>query len=218
MISVPNGINQARIDAIAAKDRVILLQELKIADNSLVLTILARLVAEKGHPWLFKAMPEIERRLQRPVQLLLLGDGPDTNQFKIMVEQLNISARVHFLGYRPDCIAIAKACDIFVLPSLREGHSITIIEAMASNIPIVATDIRGINNSVKDNETALLVPVRSDAALADAICRLATDHCLYHKLRENARQRFVSNFTEEIMTNKVINVYEQVAKEKHLFF
>jgi len=84
-------------------------------------------------------------------------------------------ARVRFLGYRDDMADLMRAADIFTLPSHREGMPRSIIEAMLTGLPVVATDVRGSREEVVDGETGLLVPVRDAAALARALGRLVGD-------------------------------------------
>jgi len=125
-------------------------------------------------------------------------------------------ACVHFVGRRFDWVAIVKACDLFVLPSLREGHSITIIETMAAEVPIVATNIHGIKESVWHEREPLLVPPCNAAALVDVIVCMLRDQSLANRHKQTARQRFLDNFTEEKMLQRSWKVYRKLLTSKGL--
>lgn len=213
-VYIPNGINGQKIDAVRPAERAELIKMLKIEQESLLVAVVARLFAEKGHPWLFEAMKDVTSGVKRPVHLILLGDGPHLDRFAKQVRSLGIENCTHFMGFRSDCIAIAKACDLFVLPSLREGHSITILEAMAMGTPIVATDIRGINDSVRHQQEALLVTPRDSQSLAKAIIQILNDTELAERLKNKARERFLAEFTEEKMQQRVWQVYKAVGTQK----
>lgn len=213
-IYVPNGINPKEIDSVQSMDKSALLKMIGAEADSFLMVVVARLFSEKGHPWLFEALKIICDKASRPVHLLLLGDGPHRDIYLKQIKELGIDDCVHLMGYRTDCVAIEKACDLFVLPSLREGHSITILEAMAIGIPIVATDIRGINDSVGNEQEALLVRPRDSNALAQAILRILNNSAMAARLKANAKDRFLREFTEEKTHQRVWQVYKDVARIK----
>lgn len=215
-IYIPNGIDQAKIDNIRPVERSELIKILGVGPSSILMVVVARLFSEKGHIVLFNALKKIQSNVARPIHLILVGDGPHRDKFMKHVRLLGLSNNIHFMGYRTDCISIEKSCDLFVLPSLREGHSITIMEAMAIGIPIVATDIRGINNSVRNGQEALLVPPCDDNALAGAIIQILNDQPFAAQLKHNARKRFLEDFTEEKMLRRVWEVYQELIIEKGL--
>ncbi|MFH1615847.1 MAG: glycosyltransferase family 4 protein [Planctomycetota bacterium] len=211
---IPNGLCREEIDNVKPTDRSELLRLIDAPEDCVILTIVGRLFSEKGHPWLFEALADLRDRNIKPVHLVVLGDGPHRDLYEKLIKKNNISNYVHILGHRPDCRTVAKACDIFVLPSLREGHSISVIEAMGLGLPIIATDIRGINNSVCHEQQGLLIPPRDSKALANAIYRLIQDPDLAYNLGKRAREKFLQEFTEEKMLSSTWQVYENLMKEK----
>jgi glycosyltransferase involved in cell wall biosynthesis len=141
--------------------------------------VVGRLVAEKGYPELLAAIADVD------ADLWVVGDRLDSDHagsidaaIRAVASDPVRAARVRFLGYRADVPALMRAADMFVLPSHREGMPRSIIEAMLTGLPVVATDIRGSREEVVPEETGLLVPVNDPAALAAALSRLARDPAL----------------------------------------
>jgi glycosyltransferase involved in cell wall biosynthesis len=147
-----------------------------LAPDRPVILVVGRLVAEKGYPELFAAMAEVD------AELWVVGDRLESDHaqsidaaIRATTEDPRRAARVRFLGYRADVPALMRAADLFVLPSHREGMPRSIIEAMLTGLPVVATDIRGSREEVVPEITGLLVPVRDPGALAAALSRLVRD-------------------------------------------
>ena len=151
--------------------------ELGVADAATPVVLAAgRLVAEKGFPELFDAMRSVEARLWVAGERLPSDHAGSLAAAIAKVEaDPDLRARVRFLGHRTDMPALYRAADVYVLASHREGMPRSIVEAMLSCLPVVATDIRGSREEVVDQETGLLVPVADAAALAGALSRLAAD-------------------------------------------
>ena len=106
------------------------------------------------------------------IRLLLAGDGDLREQLEVKCSSLGISDHVHFLGSRPDVTDILALADIFVLPSLSEATSLALLEAMAAEKPIVATDIAGNRSILLSPKCGVLVPAADGQALAEAISYL----------------------------------------------
>ena len=155
-----------------------------------VIAMIGRLVAEKGYPELFEAMRAVD------AQLWVIGERLKSDHAQAIDAQIEavqrdpvLKQRVRFLGYRGDVPALLRAADIFTLPSHREGMPRSIVEAMLSGLPVVATDIRGSREEVVDGETGYLVPLGDVAALARALERLARDPDLRRSLGAAGRAR-----------------------------
>jgi glycosyltransferase involved in cell wall biosynthesis len=152
---------------------------LGLAPGRAAILVVGRLVAEKGYPELLAAIADVD------ADLWVVGDRLDSDHAGSIDASIRAvesdpvrAARVRFLGYRADVPALMRAADMFVLPSHREGMPRSIIEAMLTGLPVVATDIRGSREEVVPEETGLLVPVNDSAALAAALSRLARDPAL----------------------------------------
>jgi glycosyltransferase involved in cell wall biosynthesis len=151
-------------------------------DRPVILTI-GRLVAEKGYPELVEAMRDVDAELWIVGERLASDHAGGIGAALAAAESDPVlKTRVRLLGYRSDVPDLLRSADIFTLPSHREGMPRSIIEAMLSGRPVVATDIRGSREEVVDGETGLLVPVRDPNALAAALTRLTGDAALRAKL------------------------------------
>jgi glycosyltransferase involved in cell wall biosynthesis len=153
--------------------------EIGTPEDRVVVLMAGRLVAEKGYRELITAMRDVN------AELWAVGARLDSDHASGIEDTINaisgepiLADRIRFLGYRQDMADLMRAADIFTLPSHREGMPRSIIEAMLSGLPVVATDIRGSREEVVDGKTGLLVPVKDPAALASALQSLTTDPAL----------------------------------------
>jgi glycosyltransferase involved in cell wall biosynthesis len=176
--AIGNGSDPARFRPDAAT-RAHVRTELGTPDGRPVIAVVGRLVAEKGYPELFAAMREVDAELWVIGERLASDHAQSVAQAVAAVDaDPKTKARVRFLGYRADVPDLLRAADIFTLPSHREGMPRSIIEAMLTGLPVVATDIRGSREEVVDGTTGLLVPVRDAGALAAALSKFAGDPAL----------------------------------------
>jgi glycosyltransferase involved in cell wall biosynthesis len=174
-----------------------------LGDQQAVVLVPARLDPLKGHEFLFEAAHE-----RAGIQVVVAGEGPERERLRTLAEQLGISDRVTFLGYREDVPDLLACADVVVLPSLAEGLPLVVLETMAVGTPLVATAIGGTNEAVLDEVTGILVPPRDAAALAEAIERVLTDPAEARRRTEAASARLASEFTTDRMVAKVESVYD----------
>jgi glycosyltransferase involved in cell wall biosynthesis len=174
-----------------------------------VIAMIGRLVAEKGYPELFEAMRTVD------AQLWVIGERLTSDHAQTIdahIEQVQrdpiLKHRVRFLGYRGDVPELLRAADIFTLPSHREGMPRSIVEAMLSGLPVVATDIRGSREEVVDGKTGFLVPLGHVAALAQALAKLARDPALRRTLGEAGRIRALDLYDESKIVDRQIALLE----------
>ncbi|WP_276271743.1 glycosyltransferase [Haloarcula litorea] len=142
-----------------------------VDDDALLLLCLGRYSPEKAQDLLIRALADAAGDLP-PVHLLLVGWGALESDLRETARSLGLADRVTVTGRVPTVAEYYAAADAFVLPSTTEGLSVTLLEAMAAGLPIVATDVAGTAEAVVDGETGLVVEPESRAALADALCRL----------------------------------------------
>lgn len=177
VLAIGNGSDPARFRPDEDdRERTRLRAALGTKSERFVIVTVGRLVAEKGYRELIAAMARVDAELWAVGERLQSDHAAGIGE---AVERCGsdpvVGRRVRFLGYRDDVPDLLRAADIFVLASWREGMPRSIIEAMLSGLPVVATDIRGSREEVVDGETGLLVPVRDEVALSDALARLAGD-------------------------------------------
>ena len=180
---------------------------------SLVGTV-SSLAPHKGHKYLIQAAPMILDILPS-TKFLIVGDGILREKLEEQVKNLNLISNVIFTGTRKNIPDLLSAMDIFVLPSCsREGLGISIIEAMAAEKPVVATDIGGIPEVVKNGETGFLVLPRNSEALAQAIIELLRNPKKANTMGKKGRIRFQEKFTNKRMLSEVENLYVALLNQK----
>lgn len=169
--------------------------------------IVSRLSAEKDIASLLHAIPIVLGLLGSDAQtfsLNVVGDGAMRPQLEALSSALNLTPKVHFLGHSNNVAEMLAKASMFVLPSLTEGISLTLLEAMARGLPVVATRVGGTPEVVVDGKTGLLVSTRAPEELATAIVRLYQNHALAQRMGTLGRQRVERLFTIEHM----IRAYE----------
>lgn len=170
------------------------------------LTMVGRLVEGKGLGVLLDAIDALDHD---DLTVCVVGDGPIREQFEADVRARGLEDTVFTLGYRTDVECILAATDVFVLPSFREGTPRVITEAMASGLPVVATDIAGIPEQVSDGENGYLVPPDDPDALADRLQRLLNDAARRERFGAVSRER-ADQFSIEAMVDDLDAVYRDV--------
>ncbi len=192
-VGVGNGRDPARFRPDpAARARV--RAELGCAPDAVVVVIVSRLVRHKGYPELLAAMAEVPGAELWVVGERLASDhGADMEP---LFAKAGLGGRLRRLGYRRDIDAVLAASDVFALPSHFEGLPMSVIEAMLTGLPVVATAIRGPREQVVDGETGLLVPPGDSAALAVALRRLAGDAATRARMGEAGRARALARYDE----------------------
>jgi glycosyltransferase involved in cell wall biosynthesis len=159
-----------------------------------VLGAAGRLIDVKDHATFIDAVHLLRDR-GRPVAAIIAGDGPLRGQLEAHIARLRLQGSVRLLGHRGDLETVLRALDIFVQPSKSEGMSNTILEAMASGLPVVATRVGGADEMIVDGETGILVPPADSERLADALERLIGDAELRHTMGCAATRRASREFS-----------------------
>lgn len=182
-------------------------------DDGPVLAMVARFVPDKGHDIALHALASLSDRRWT----LVLAGAVDTRwaeEMKLLAAQLGIEARVRLVGHRDDVANIYACADILLAPSRREALSLTLLEAAAFAIPIVATDVGGIGEAVADGETGLLVPPDNPVALARAISTLLDDADLRVRMGKAGRTRYEKLFSVATMAQATLAVYRELVPNR----
>jgi glycosyltransferase involved in cell wall biosynthesis len=138
----------------------------------------------------------------------MVGDGRLRGDLERQASALGLMSSVSFLGTRQDVPEILRALDIYAMPSLWEGLSIAMLEAMAAGLPVVISDVSGVAQALGDNQYGLRVPPADDAALARAIRSLAREPARRRALGASARERVKAEFSIEAMMSQLGSVYD----------
>lgn len=160
---------------------------LNIKPGSKVIGTVARLRKEKGIKYLIQSVPKILNLFPDTV-FFIAGDGPLRGELENLAKDLGIENRIIFAGFRNDIPTVLSIIDIFVAPSLTEGSPLGILEAMAMGKPIVASNVGGIAEILKDNDTGLLVSPQNAEALAEKIIDLIKDENKSKSLSKKANE------------------------------
>lgn len=183
--------------------------ELGIPEDDVLIVSVANLRPEKGHDILLQAA-QLLTRDDLPVRFLLVGDGELADDARALHTELGLDDRVQFLGSRPDAIRILAASDIFVLASLHEGFPVSLMEALAVGVAVVATEVGGVPEAITPGVEGLVVPPGSVELLADAIRRVATDADLRHNMAVAASAKGAS-FDMTQAVREVEALYRELA-------
>jgi len=205
---VPNGIDPGRVPT--AEDRQGARRELGIETDTFVVGTVARLDPVKDLGTLIEAFARL--RVARPRSLLVIvGDGPERCRLEGVVRQHDVASSVRLVGQRNDARTLLGAFDVYVNSSTSEGVSLSILEAMAAQLPVVATRVGGTPEVILDGSTGMLVPARSADALAHALTVLAAEAPQRTVLGESARLSVEQRFTIDRMVDHYARVYARLA-------
>ncbi len=171
-----------------------------------------RLHPQKGVEFLIKGFKKVSLSFPQ-AQLLIIGEGPLKDKLLHIVEEEGIQGRVKFMGRREDLSSLLPLLDILVLPSLREGFPNVILEAMASSLPVIASDTGGVREVVEEGITGYLVPPKDVSALAARIKLLLQDQALREEMGRRGREK-VKKFHISRMAEETIRLYTSLLKEK----
>ncbi len=171
---------------------------------------IAALVAHKGQKHLVDAAALVIREAP-DAHFLILGEGELRPALERQIKEMHLEKHVLLPGFRTDVLSLLKAFDVFVMSSVTEGLGTSLLDAMAAERPIVATEAGGIPEVVLDGETGLLVPARDHRRMADAIVRLLRDRGLRERLARAGLDRVRAEFSVERMVGETLALYGRLA-------
>jgi len=209
---IPNGIDPAEWEAAPDARRKAQREELGLQPGDFVVCTVGRLHEQKGLEFLLPAARTVAEQVPNAV-FLIAGYGPLRERLEAKAKGLGLESRVRFLGYRRDVANLLAASDIFALPSLWEGMSNAILEAMAAAKPVVATAVDGAVEQVEDGVTGLLVPPGDAKALAGAILELARDPRKAQEMGTKGREKVRREFTLDRMTEAYFELYRTLLEK-----
>ena len=213
IISIPNGIDTSRFQP-SPTIRQAVREQLGCAPDAFVWLTVGRLEPVKNHLGLLSAFREVAA-VHPHARLLIAGQGPLQAATEQRIVELGLADRVRLLGLRRDIPDLLNAADAFVLPSLWEGMPLTLLEASATALPIVATDVGGNSEVVLESKTGYLVPVRDTAALAEAMLRvMRLSDADRFTMGQAGRAHVVQNFDLERVVDRWEALYRELLQQK----
>ncbi|WP_431214303.1 glycosyltransferase family 4 protein [Puia sp. P3] len=208
---INNGIDRNKFDPASVSGR--LRQELGIAENEVLILFIARFTAHKQPLTLMKAFKDALPEMP-DMRLVLVGDGDQKAEAQALLEQWGLGRKICLLPFRQDVPEVLASADVYVLPSLWEGLPIGLLEAMAMGKAVVATNVDGTREVVRDGENGLMVGSGSVEQLAKALITIAKDGELRGRLGRCARETVRSKFDAAAMTREIEAAYTEVLKQK----
>lgn len=205
-----NGVDSARFSPSGADDRP-LDNESFFTPDCIVIGTAGRMMTVKDQPTLIRAFIELLRMLpeqRQRLRLVLVGDGPLRPDCQRLVQEADIDKQCWLAGAREDVPQLLRRMDLFVLPSLAEGISNTILEAMATGLPVVATRVGGNSELVVEGETGRLVPPDDPQAMASALAEYVRMPADMRAHGAAGRARVEAQFTLEKMVEGYLAVYD----------
>lgn len=201
-----NGIDmlEFRKDA-EARDRI--RGEFHIAPETPLIGVFGRISPEKGQKYFLAAAAQV-LKIFPEAQFILVGDGFQGDEMQRYAVELGISDRVLFAGFRSDVAACYSALDVFVLPSLLEGTPMALLEAMSTELPVLASNVGGVGRIIRDEENGLLVPPANADELAKRIRRLLEDSAWAARLAKNGFCTVESSYSAQKMAEDYMKVYD----------
>ncbi len=205
LVVIPNGIDATRYPSPAPAD----LTQFGVRPGGRVVTYVGRLDRQKGVRWLvdsaarwLEALPECD--------LLLVGHGPERQAIELLCRKHGLSDRVRLAGWRRDVPEILAASDVLVLPSGWEGMPNVLLEAMASRLPVVATDVEGVREVLGPEADAQVVPYGDTGALAERLVTVMSDGSLAAELARKNRLRAEREFAIQHTVAAYLELWESL--------
>jgi glycosyltransferase involved in cell wall biosynthesis len=188
-------------------------KELDIPTDHSVICTITHMEEHKGIKYLLESA-SLLLQSRNDVSFLIVGEGSLKEDLRKLCVVLKIKKNVTFAGERSDIPEILSLTDIFVLPSLREGLPLTILEAMACGKPVIATNVGGVPEVVKDGVSGTLVPPGDPEAIHGAMIELLGDTEKMNKIGSEGKRICNENFNSRIMVEKIEDLYDSLVKEK----
>lgn len=210
VVVIPNGIDISRIattlSPLEAKRR------LGFSEDHFLLGCVGRLEEQKGHAYLLSAMAELRPSFPQ-LRLAIAGDGRKRTELIALADRLGLADVVTFLGVRDDMAAILRAFDVYVMPSLWEGLSLAMLEAMAAALPVLISDVGGAAEVLGENEFGRRVAPGNVGALCTELRLLIESPELRQDLARKAKQRVESRYDAKIMIRRLEDLYAKAVAE-----
>ena len=213
VVVIPNGIDPAQYQNLPAKEQA--RKSFGLPIESVIIAAIGRPRPVKGYPFLLKAFARISNSYPQ-THLLFVGNGPDRPRLVNQAESLGMRSRVTFLDDIANIPDLLASIDVLVIPSLFEGMPNVALEAMAAELPVVATAVGGTPEVVIDGKTGFLVPPRDTLALSIAIEKLIENPPLRDKMGLAGRRRVESEFSIKKTVHKTKELYVDLLTQKRM--
>jgi glycosyltransferase involved in cell wall biosynthesis len=209
-VTIPNFLDEAAFEPLPVPERRRMLDALGVPEGAFVVGIVARLSRVKDHATLLRAIASLRDRIPT-LHCVLVGEGPERASIETLAGALGIGDIVHLAGERAQPPNLHGLFDVSVLCSTTEAFPNSVLEAMAASRPVVATDVGGTPDAVREGTTGLLVRPGDPAGLADAILRLYQEPALRVTLGNAAREAARADYSADSVIRQVEALYTRLA-------
>ena len=206
---VHNGVDLSKFKDYTIEEINNLRKKVGIPKDYFVVGVAARFSIVKGLEYFIKAIPAVLKERDKIV-FLLIGYGKEESKLRQIAKHLKVEDKVIFLNPTKETYEYFCAMDIFIMPSIQEGLGISILEAQAQKIPVIASNVGGIPDIIEDKVTGMLVRPKDELAISEAILELIQNSSLYSKIKSNAYNRIIEEFTLEQMIVETEKVYKEL--------
>lgn len=189
--------------------------QVRMADKPFVVLMIGSLVWQKGYEYAISALGLLIS-LGHNISMKIIGDGTERQRILYTIFDLGLEKNVQLLGQQePEQVLLyLQSADVFLLSSVSEGISNSVLEAMACGLPVVTTDCGGMREAVTDGVEGYVVPVRDPSAITTALLCLINDHDLRIRMGSYARNRILRDFTLDQQTSAFVEMYHDIMKKK----
>ena len=208
-----NGIEVDRFKVPSAEEKSAARVKLALDPKAPVIGTISRLSKQKGHTFLLKAFAELLASFP-DLRLLIVGSGPLDEELRSEARELAIEENIIFTGARRDVPEVLKAIDIFAMPSLWEGFPVSLLEAFATGLPVVATPVGGVADAIERNLSGLLVEPEDVQGLKYALTKLLEDKEFAASLGKEARAVVEDRFSVTTMLDSMTSLYKDILEKR----
>jgi glycosyltransferase involved in cell wall biosynthesis len=204
---VPNGVDTEKFKP--TNEFVAVKHNFGLGDEPCVLFV-GSLISRKGLPFLIEAAKRVVKQ-KANTKFVIVGDGPLKNHLIDSLKSANLSENFVFLSKLNEetLVSLYNSVDVFALPSIQEGQGIVLLEAQACSKPVVAFDIGGVNEAVKNGETGLLVELGNTDAFAESLQKLLADRALRNNMGRAGRKFVTENYTWDLCAQRMLKIYNE---------
>lgn len=199
---IPNGITRLDTSVPPPDDEIT-----RFCSQGFTVVSIGRLSREKGYDILLRAFASLNKNLPH-TRLLIIGEGPERERLEALAHELNLDGKIMLPGYRNRAWRYLKACKVFVLSSLTEGLPITLLEAVQTGIPVIATRVGGIPSIISNKQTGILIPPGVQRSLERAMASLVGDGQIISRLALRPIPQLDNIIGSTVMTQKYIEIYK----------
>ena len=203
-------LNGIEIEKFLGHERAAIRRELGFGDGEVILGSIGRLAPQKGFAYMIEAMPAIVAKNPK-ARLVIAGIGELEGELKALVAAKGMEQHVTFLGFRRDAPRLLAAFDVFVHPSLWEGLSISLMEAMVAGCPIVCSRIPGNIEMIEDGRTGIFSVAAEPESIVAGVNRMLADPAVARAMAETAQREGIERFSVERMVRENVAAYDSVA-------